>query len=90
MDKKSCSSLSCDKDAPLKCSGCRVARYCSQEHQRAHWKEHQQTCNAFKEEWDTQVGKHLVSCKNLKPGTEFTKLHKLNKPSICYFPLFCR
>tara|TARA_R110002003_G_scaffold110_5_gene9295 strand:+ start:7427 stop:7861 length:435 start_codon:yes stop_codon:yes gene_type:complete len=35
----------CNKPAALTCSRCRAATYCSAVCQKAHWREHKQTCN---------------------------------------------
>lgn len=37
--------LVCSLPAPLKCSRCRSAHYCSAEHQRQHWKLHKRACS---------------------------------------------
>ena len=34
----------CGKEAPLRCSRCRIARYCSANCQRADWKKHKPVC----------------------------------------------
>jgi pre-rRNA-processing protein TSR4 len=35
----------CGCRAPHQCSKCKIASYCSREHQRAHWKYHKTTCS---------------------------------------------
>lgn len=43
--KKTC--LHCHTEGKMKrCSGCLLAKYCSKECQKAHWKEHRQLCKA--------------------------------------------
>ena len=40
--------LRCGATGDLRiCAGCRVARYCSAECQRAHWKQHKKSCEDF-------------------------------------------
>ncbi len=69
MDSKKCCTPACGVDATLICSGCRSVRYCSKDHQKAHWGEHKLSCKPYKEVGDIQTGKHLVASRNLEPGT---------------------
>ena len=41
-----CAHAGCDQHGELKCARCRAVLYCSQEHQRLHWKEggHKRRC----------------------------------------------
>ena len=41
-----CAHVGCDQLGELKCARCRAVLYCSQEHQRLHWKEggHKRHC----------------------------------------------
>ena len=38
------------------CSGCRVARYCSRDCQKAHWKVHEGACKRLQEQGDDGQG----------------------------------
>jgi hypothetical protein len=42
--------LSEAETAAKACGGCKVARYCSQECQRGHWKVHRPTCQRLQQE----------------------------------------
>ncbi len=67
MEKKCCAV--CGGKAPHRCSGCKEVHYCSLDHQKANWKEHQLNCVAYKEEDDNdQYGKHLVARRNISAG----------------------
>ena len=43
---KKCAANGCLKKGASACSACRSVSYCSKECQKAHWKEHKQTCRA--------------------------------------------
>lgn len=60
--------LGCDKRdfRMLKCSRCLIARYCSSECQKNHWKTHKETCNNH----DSQLWKNF---------TEYIKIISTNK-----------
>ena len=66
MENMSCAV--CNSPAPHTCSGCQGIRYCSKEHQKAHWRDHKPNCGPYKLEWDVQVGQHLVARRNIKQG----------------------
>ena len=42
--KEQCAFPGCAALAPLRCARCVKARYCSREHQKAHWKAHKKHC----------------------------------------------
>lgn len=42
---QSCDYFGCKEPGTLKCSQCRLARYCSKEHQRKSWKKHKSQCS---------------------------------------------
>ena len=44
-DPLTCYFPGCNIHAESRCGRCRVARYCTTDHQKAHWKEHKKTCN---------------------------------------------
>lgn len=41
-----CSNPSCSKPGTRKCSGCRIAKYCSRDCQRSEWSVHKAACKA--------------------------------------------
>ena len=44
LDETRCGFPSCMVEATKRCTGCKVAFYCSPEHQRGHWKAHKPEC----------------------------------------------
>lgn len=58
----------CEAKASQRCSGCQSVFYCSRDHQRQDWKTHRLTCRAYRIESNPIVGRHLVACRDLKPG----------------------
>ena len=82
MEGKNCAV--CDKEGRHSCSGCRAVRYCSQDHQKTHWKVHQLDCKPYRIESSAERGDHLVASRNLKPGKQSQlKLHCL--PTVKLF-----
>jgi len=79
----------CNSDASQRCSGCQVAYYCSREHQRQHWKSHRLDCRAYRIESSPVVGRHLMACRDLKPGDIILKESplvmgpKMNSRPLC-------
>ena len=67
MDKR-CAYPACGKRSDGICTGCRLSRYCSKDHQVLHWEEHRLSCNVDKENGDTHAGKPLDAIRNHKPG----------------------
>ncbi|KIY61662.1 hypothetical protein CYLTODRAFT_427427 [Cylindrobasidium torrendii FP15055 ss-10] len=62
-----CSAQGCEKAGDLRCTGCRLARYCSAEHQKMHWGQHKSLCKATKaiewfarKDWTKWDGKPFV------------------------------
>ncbi|KAH0534345.1 SET domain-containing protein SmydA-8-like [Cotesia glomerata] len=58
----------CGKPAEQKCSACKIAYYCSREHQKIHWKEHVKKCKLFRISEDDKVGRHYVATRKIEAG----------------------
>ncbi|CAH1164666.1 unnamed protein product [Phyllotreta striolata] len=58
----------CGAPSELKCSACKLASYCSKEHQKQHWKNHKTACRPFEIQVDPLIGKCLVATRDIKPG----------------------
>ena len=58
----------CGVAANQRCGGCGNVWYCGLKHQKSHWLQHKSSCNPFKIEQSTQLGKYLVAGRNLNPG----------------------
>lgn len=67
MDKI-CAYPACGKRSDGICTGCRLSRYCSKEHQVLHWEEHRLSCKLDQENLDTHARKPLDAITNYKPG----------------------
>ena len=58
----------CQKEASSKCGACHKVAYCSNEHQKQHWKSaHRLQCSPFKivqpEQGDSNAGRYLVATR---------------------------
>ena len=58
----------CHNPANQRCTGCHITFYCGKEHQKLHWKKHKNNCCAFKVATSTNLGRHLIATRDLKPG----------------------
>ncbi|CAH0564025.1 unnamed protein product [Brassicogethes aeneus] len=58
----------CKIPTEKKCSTCKLVYYCSQEHQKEHWKDHKEACRPYKVCESQDLGKHLVAVRDLQPG----------------------
>ena len=60
----------CQAEAASKCGACHRVAYCSNEHQRLHWKQtHRLQCCPFKiVKGDDKVGRYVVAARDLNPG----------------------
>ncbi|KAK9885453.1 hypothetical protein WA026_010949 [Henosepilachna vigintioctopunctata] len=58
----------CAKPAQRKCSACKIAHYCSVEHQRGHWKDHKRMCKSYEICSSEDLGNHLVASRDLERG----------------------
>ena len=83
-DCQQCSSQPCKAQAPLTCSACQAAHYCSRfdslkmhkifqnvntrEHQRAHWSKHKSSCAPFTLRNSATRGRHLVASRTIGRG----------------------
>lgn len=68
VDPLTCYFPGCNIHAESRCGRCRVARYCTTDHQKAHWKEHKVTCSP-RPNLDTDKS-IVVSIKD--PGTSLS------------------
>ncbi|RXG60318.1 Protein msta, isoform A [Armadillidium vulgare] len=68
MLHKENSCVLCDKQAEQRCGNCFVARYCSREHQKEHWKVHKTCCFPCRIEHDKILGRHLIASRDIKAG----------------------
>lgn len=55
----------CGVAASQACTSCKMVRYCAREHQKQHWPQHKRSCRPFREEQDTQLGRHLVATQDI-------------------------
>ena len=58
----------CKKEAALRCSNCKGQFYCTKDHQRDDWQRHKSTCRAWEIKENSELGKHLISTRDLNPG----------------------
>ena len=78
-----CSVPTCSKPAPLTCSACQAAHYCSRwvlrlklsrhhhatrDHQKADWTRHKSSCAPFALRCSKTRGRHLVATRNIAQG----------------------
>ncbi len=59
----------CDREGLIICLGCCSAVYCSEAHQRKHWREHKPQCRIVKWAGLSGVGGHLAAQTDFEPGT---------------------
>ncbi|XP_071438731.1 uncharacterized protein [Hetaerina americana] len=60
----------CGAESTFRCSGCRILHYCSKEHQKLDWKAgHRANCKPFLIQTSEVLGRHLVSTRDLNPGS---------------------
>ena len=59
--------LVCGRRGWLRCSGCRVAYHCTENHQQSD-QYHLQNCSPFQIVWDDNMGYNLVASRDLGPG----------------------
>ncbi|CAK9805253.1 SET domain-containing protein SmydA-8, isoform A [Anthophora quadrimaculata] len=57
----------CGQYATLKCGSCKQEFYCSKDHQRQDWHRHRSTCQAWEIHENTEIGRHLLASRDLKP-----------------------
>ncbi|CAL4236317.1 unnamed protein product, partial [Meganyctiphanes norvegica] len=50
------------------CTACRLSRYCSKEHQVAHWKIHKKMCSSFRIVSSPKCGQYLVASRIIESG----------------------
>ncbi|XP_037944727.1 SET domain-containing protein SmydA-8-like [Teleopsis dalmanni] len=73
IDSSTCAV--CQVPAKLSCSACKSIKYCGAEHQRQHWKKHKTDCRPFRVANDEQLGRFLLSTRNITAGNViFTEL----------------
>jgi hypothetical protein len=83
-----CEITNCSKTATKKCSSCKRAFYCGEEHQKSHWKKHKSECIPYKMEFLTDPGGDgppvtaMIASRNIPPGHEIF----VEKPFLI-FPL---
>ncbi|XP_033207857.1 SET domain-containing protein SmydA-8-like [Belonocnema kinseyi] len=58
----------CKKPATLRCSNCKGEFYCAKDHQRDDWKRHKSTCRAWEIKENPELGRYLISTRDLNPG----------------------
>ncbi|XP_053965872.1 uncharacterized protein LOC128868132 [Anastrepha ludens] len=56
----------CGEPTKNKCSNCNQSFYCSEEHQKKHWKVHKINCRPFKVEHSNELGRYLVATRSIK------------------------
>ncbi|KAF7989022.1 hypothetical protein HCN44_007332 [Aphidius gifuensis] len=56
----------CGNEAKLRCAGCKIIYYCSQDHQRKDWTKHKSSCNnIWKVESNDELGRHLIATRDI-------------------------
>lgn len=55
----------CGNFANLRCAGCKIIYYCSQNHQRNDWSTHKLKCRTWKIETNNELGKYLIASKDI-------------------------
>lgn len=55
----------CASPAKLRCSSCKDAFYCSQDHQKEDWKCHKIICRSWVVQESPELGRHLISTRDL-------------------------
>eukprot|EP01064_Diplonema_japonicum_P015307 TRINITY_DN23024_c0_g1_i1.p1 TRINITY_DN23024_c0_g1~~TRINITY_DN23024_c0_g1_i1.p1 ORF type:complete len:232 (+),score=63.71 TRINITY_DN23024_c0_g1_i1:26-697(+) len=79
----------CQKSAPLQCSACKAAFYCTVEHQKQHWKEHKAPCKRTRQirephSWSLGLDKEgekyewFTDCYRLKLDDDYALRGELN------------
>uniref|UniRef100_A0A1A9W9S4 MYND-type domain-containing protein n=1 Tax=Glossina brevipalpis TaxID=37001 RepID=A0A1A9W9S4_9MUSC len=56
----------CAAETKNNCSNCKQIYYGSTEHQKQDWKSHKRNCLPFKMVINSQLGRHLVTTRNIK------------------------
>lgn len=58
----------CQVPATQTCSACKLVKYCGEEHQRQHWKQHKNECRPFRIENDAILGRYLLVTRDVPAG----------------------
>lgn len=64
MDSGKCEF--CGNDAPFKCTACKIASYCSAEHQKKHWKVHKNECRPLEIAHCAEMGRFAIASRDIK------------------------
>ncbi|KAJ8948644.1 hypothetical protein NQ318_022712 [Aromia moschata] len=67
-DPKTGSCEVCQQSAARRCSACKLVFYCSEDHQKSHWKEHKNVCRPFEVARCAEVGRYLKATRDLNPS----------------------
>ncbi|CAG7785355.1 unnamed protein product [Allacma fusca] len=59
----------CGEKATKICTACQSVAYCSKEHQREDWSQHQKICRPYKIRESPEVGQYWAAVRDLEAGT---------------------
>lgn len=73
MTKETGPCAECDKEAPLKCTGCKMVHYCDVACQKKHWKKHKDDCRCYNIVDSEGKGKGMVARRKIEEGEIIVK-----------------